>query len=111
MGQARHLLEQLGLAERIKARPGALSTGQCQRVCLARALVEEMHSGVNDLDFRQRLRDHNHQLRYWGGYEFEARQLAGSYWNARTSCAHRQAAAIFAAHPSAASREGSSSTV
>jgi len=43
--------------------------------------------------------------------EFDGRQLAGSYWNARTSCAHRQATAIFAAHSSAASREGSSSTV
>ena len=43
--------------------------------------------------------------------EFDGRQLAESYWNARTSCAHRQATAIFAAHSSAASREGSSSTV
>ncbi len=39
-----------------------------------------------------------------------ATQPAGSYWNARTSCAHRQATAIFAAHSSAASREGNSST-
>lgn len=43
--------------------------------------------------------------------EVEPRQLAGSCWNARTSCAHRQATAIFAAHSSAASREGNSSTV
>ena len=39
------------------------------------------------------------------------RQLAGSYWNCRTSCEQRQATAIFAAHSSAASREGSSRTV
>ena len=42
---------------------------------------------------------------------WERPQLAGSYWNARTSCAHRHATAILAAHCSAASREGSSSTV
>jgi len=37
--RARELLEELGLAERLNARPAELSTGQCQRVCLARALV------------------------------------------------------------------------
>ena len=39
-----------------------------------------------------------------------ASQLSGSYPNSRSSCEQRQALAIFAAHWTAASRDGSSST-
>src|SRR5262245_26561028 len=38
------------------------------------------------------------------------RQLSGSYPNSRSSCEQRQAVAIFAAHQTAASRDGSSRT-
>ena len=38
-------------------------------------------------------------------------QASGSNPNSRTSCAQRQAAAIFAAHSKAASRKGTSTTV
>ena len=36
---ARHLLEQVGLSDRLHYRPGKLSTGQQQRVAVARALA------------------------------------------------------------------------
>jgi putative ABC transport system ATP-binding protein len=36
---ARHMLEQVGLADRAKHKPNELSGGQCQRVAIARALV------------------------------------------------------------------------
>ena len=67
-----------------------------------------------------------HQARQYGGVReenlilrlrgmalagFDWRQLSGSYWNWRTSCGQRQATAIFAAHSSAASLDGSSRTV
>jgi putative ABC transport system ATP-binding protein len=39
-GQAAGLLEQMGLRHRAHLRPGQLSTGECQRVAVARALVD-----------------------------------------------------------------------
>lgn len=39
--RSRHVLEQVGLGERGHLRPGQLSTGECQRVAVARALANE----------------------------------------------------------------------
>jgi lipoprotein-releasing system ATP-binding protein len=39
--RARHLLEQVGLSERLEHRPAALSGGEKQRVAIARALIRE----------------------------------------------------------------------
>jgi putative ABC transport system ATP-binding protein len=39
--RARHLLDQVGLADRARHLPTALSGGQCQRVAIARALANE----------------------------------------------------------------------
>jgi putative ABC transport system ATP-binding protein len=39
--QARDLLDQVGLGERWRLRPGQLSTGECQRVAVARALAAD----------------------------------------------------------------------
>ncbi len=38
--RGRYLLEHVGLAERMTHRPGVLSGGECQRVAVARALIE-----------------------------------------------------------------------
>jgi lipoprotein-releasing system ATP-binding protein len=38
-GRARRLLERVGLGARLHHRPGALSGGECQRVAVARALI------------------------------------------------------------------------
>jgi lipoprotein-releasing system ATP-binding protein len=40
-GRARHLVEQVGLADRIDHRPGELSGGEKQRVAIARALIRQ----------------------------------------------------------------------
>ena len=37
--RARNILEQVGLADRLSYRPGQLSGGECQRVAVARALI------------------------------------------------------------------------
>ncbi|OQY29848.1 MAG: hypothetical protein B6244_02495 [Candidatus Cloacimonetes bacterium 4572_55] len=39
--RARQLLERVGLADRIDHRPGSLSGGECQRVAVARALINQ----------------------------------------------------------------------
>jgi putative ABC transport system ATP-binding protein len=39
--KARQLLEEVGLGPRLGLRPGLLSTGECQRVAVARALADE----------------------------------------------------------------------
>ncbi len=41
IGRARRLLDRVGLGERLSHRPGELSGGECQRVAVARALVNE----------------------------------------------------------------------
>lgn len=39
--RARHLIEQVGLADRVEHRPGELSGGEKQRVAIARALIRQ----------------------------------------------------------------------
>lgn len=39
--EAEHLLERVGLKERLNHKPGALSGGECQRVALARSLINK----------------------------------------------------------------------
>lgn len=39
--EAEHLLERVGLKERLHHKPGALSGGECQRVALARSLINK----------------------------------------------------------------------
>ena len=41
VGQARHLLDELGLGERLESRPDQLSGGERQRTAIARALVNK----------------------------------------------------------------------
>lgn len=40
-GEAEHLLERVGLKDRMLHKPGALSGGECQRVALARSLINK----------------------------------------------------------------------
>jgi lipoprotein-releasing system ATP-binding protein len=41
VSRARHLIEQVGLADRVDHRPGELSGGEKQRVAIARALIRQ----------------------------------------------------------------------
>jgi len=47
-GQAMSILERVGLADRASSRPSELSVGQQQRVCIARALVNDPHIVLAD---------------------------------------------------------------
>ena len=51
IARARHLLEQVGLAGMETRRPSELSGGQCQRVALARVLIEDCPIVVLDEPF------------------------------------------------------------
>ena len=88
--------------QRRRVAPSAASAGQASRMsrgpwscCCSKAMR------LKKVDAEGPPR--SHRLRPRG-------QLSGSYWNSRSSCEQRQALAIFAAHWTAASRDGSSRT-